>query len=87
MPQVFIPSQLRDLTGGAAQVEAAGGTVLEVIQSLDRQFPGVLARLCPDGKLAAGLQVSIDHTMTSRGLRATLAPASELHFLPVIGGG
>ena len=33
------------------------------------------------------LQLSIDHTMSSRGLRAKLAPQSEVHFLPVLGGG
>ena len=87
MPQVFIPSQLRDLTGGAAQVEAVGDTVLEVIESLEKQHPGLKERLCSGDKLAPGLQVSIDHVMSPRGLRAKLSPNSELHFLPVIGGG
>ena|GEM_PF-4625339 len=34
-----------------------------------------------------GLQVSIDHRFTRQGLSAELAPNSEVHFLPVIGGG
>lgn len=87
MPRVFIPPQLRDLTGGVAQVEAAGETVLDVIDSLDLVHPGLKARLCAGDKLAPGLQISIDHTMSPRGLRAKLSPHSELHFLPVIGGG
>lgn len=87
MPLIFIPAQLRDLTGGAAQVEAEGGTVLEVIESLERLHPGLKDRLCSGEKLAPGLQVSIDHVMSPRGLRAKLSPTSELHFLPVIGGG
>jgi len=87
MPSVFIPAQLRDLTGGHAQVEVAAATVGEAIEALDRRFPGMQARLCRDGVLLPGLQVSVDGTMTTRGLRAKLAKQSELHFLPALGGG
>jgi molybdopterin synthase sulfur carrier subunit len=87
MAVVFIPAPLRDLAGGAAHVEAPGGTVLEVIDALEANFPGLKARLCSGDKLNPALQVSIDHVMTNRGLRAKLRPDSELHFLPVLGGG
>jgi sulfur-carrier protein len=87
MARVFIPPQLRDLTGGAAQVEAAGETVREVVDALEAQFPGLRARLCRDGELAPALQVSVDHVMSQRGLRAKVRPESEIHFLPAFGGG
>jgi molybdopterin synthase sulfur carrier subunit len=87
MPVVFIPTPLRNLTGGAAQVAVEGRTVREVIDALDRRFPGIKPRLCREDSLAPGLQVAIDDVMTTRGLRATLQPDSELHFLPAIGGG
>ena len=87
MPIVFIPKPLRDLTGGTAEVTVEGSTVREVIDALDRRFPGIKTRLCRGDSLAPGLQVSIDHVMTTRGLRATVRPESEVHFLPVIGGG
>ena len=56
-------------------------------------YPGAVdhgdafARLCRGDSLAPGLQVSIGNTITTRGLRATLAPDCEIHFLPAIGGG
>ena len=87
MPRVFIPAQLRDLTGGVAQVEIQASTVREVIDELERQFPGIKERLCKGEDLAPSLQVSIDHRMTGRGMSAKVGPQSEVHFLPVLGGG
>ena len=87
MPTIFIPAQMKSLTAGAMQVEVEGTTVREAIEDLDRKFPGMSQRLCRDDALIPGLQVSIDHVMTGRGLRAKVKPTSEIHFLPAIGGG
>ncbi|QDU25270.1 ThiS family protein [Anatilimnocola aggregata] len=87
MPTVFIPAQLRGLTSGQAQVEVAATTVAEAIAQLDEQFPGIRARLCQGENLIPGLQVSVDDRFTRQGLSARLQAASEVHFLPVIGGG
>ena len=87
MPRVFIPVQLRDLTGGGAELEIAGATVREVVTELERKFPGIEQRLCAGGELAPNLQVSIDDVLSRRGLDAKVPPGSEVHFLPVFGGG
>jgi sulfur-carrier protein len=89
MPTIFIPAQLRALTGGSPTVElpAEAETVGDAIDCLEAKFPGIRARLCKDNDLMPGLQVSIDHRFTRQGLSAALLPASEVHFLPVIGGG
>lgn len=87
MPHVFIPVQLRDLTGGAAELTAAGATVRAVVVDLEARFPGLTERLCLAGELSPSLQVSIDGTLSRRGLDAKVAPGSEVHFLPVFGGG
>lgn len=87
MPRVFIPPQLRDMTGGLAEVEAAGVSVREIVAALDQRFPGIAQRLCQQGELSPALQVSIDGTLSRRGLDAKVPEASEVHFLPVFGGG
>ena len=87
MATIFIPAQLRSLTSGATTVELTASDVGEAIQLLEERFPGIRARLCHGTDLLPGLQVSIDHRFTRQGLAAELAPASEVHFLPVIGGG
>lgn len=43
--KVVVPSQLRGYTGGAKEVDAAGGTLREVLGDLDRQFPGFRFRV------------------------------------------
>jgi molybdopterin converting factor small subunit len=45
MIRVSIPSQLIAYTDGATRVEAAGGTVCEVLDDLDRRFPGLKFRV------------------------------------------
>lgn len=87
MPRVYIPAQLRGLTEGQAEIEAAGASVREVVADLERRFPGIADRLTQGGDLAPHLQLSIDGVFTRRGLDAKLQPASEVHFLPVFGGG
>ena len=87
MPLVFIPAQLRGLTGGESQIELPAGSVREVVEELEARFPGMKERLCQGDELAPGLQLSIDHVMSSRGLRAKVSPRSEVHFLPSFGGG
>jgi sulfur-carrier protein len=45
---VRVPTPLRTLTGGKDEVEAKGGTVREVIDDLERNYPGIKDRLCDE---------------------------------------
>ena len=87
MPQVFIPPLLRTLTNGCEIVEVAGQNVAEVVDSLDRQFPGLRERLVDGERLKPGLSVAVGTKMSVRGLLTKVAPDDEIHFLPAIGGG
>lgn len=87
MATVFIPTQMRQITGGAAQVEVPGESVREIVKQLEQQFPGMQARLCHEDRLAPQLQVTVDNQLSQRGLLAKVGPQSEVHFLPAIGGG
>jgi molybdopterin synthase sulfur carrier subunit len=84
---VFIPSQMRDITGGVGQLEISAANVRQVVEGLEGQFPGIRARLCMGDGLSPSLQVSIDGEMSTRGLMAKVKPRSEVHFVPAIGGG
>jgi molybdopterin synthase sulfur carrier subunit len=87
MPTVFIPAPLRELTGGQARLIVPGGTVGEVLDEIERMHPGMKARLSRGEEIIPGFQVSVNDVLTRQGLRAKLEPASEVHFLPIIGGG
>ena len=87
MPEVYIPAMLRELTGGHSTVEAAGATVWEVIEDLERTWPGIRDRLIDGGRLRANLSVAVDGEVSPLGLREAVGPSSEVHFVAAIKGG
>jgi len=78
---------LRELTGGRLTVEAAGATIREVIEDLDRQWPGMRERLTDGGRLRPNLAVAVDGEVSPLGLREAVEPSSEVHFVAAIKGG
>jgi molybdopterin synthase sulfur carrier subunit len=84
---VYIPTLLQALTGGRSAVEAEGGTVSEVIDHLERLWPGIRDRIVEQDRLRPNISVAVDGEITPMGLLETVAPASEVHFVVAIKGG
>ena len=88
MAIVFIPSLMRDLTGGADKVTVEGATLRQVINALEAAHPGMKERLMDaEGRIQEGLAVAIDGETTHLGLIEPVKETSEIHFIPAIGGG
>jgi molybdopterin synthase sulfur carrier subunit len=87
MAQVWIPALLRDLTGGRDTVRVPGTRVRQLIDELDRLYPGMRGRLCDAEGLKSGLAVVVDGEVARLGWLQPVGPDSEVHFLPAIGGG
>ncbi len=87
MPVVFVPSLMRDLTGGRTRVEVPGSNVRQVIESLDAAFPGAKARLCDGEGLNPLVAVAVDGELSTLGVRQPVGPASEVHFVAAVSGG
>jgi len=87
MPTVIVPALLRKLTNGQERVTVRGATVRQVVEDLERQFPGIKTHLIEDGELKSGIAVSIDGEMGIGGLMDPVKETSEVYFLPAIGGG
>ena len=87
MARVFIPPQMRELTGGREVVVVSGTTVREVIDGLELIHPGTRSLLCRDNQLRPGLMIAVDSSVASTGLRTGVDADSEVHFLPALGGG
>lgn len=87
---VRIPTPLQKLTGDKAEVSASGGTVDELIQDIDRQFPGLKDRLCdPHGKLRRFVNVYVNEE-DIRFLKQEATPikdGDEVSIIPAIAGG
>jgi sulfur-carrier protein len=87
MATVIIPALLRKLTNGQERVVVQGRSVGEVIENLERQFPGFREQLVEDGDLKPSVAVSIDGEMGVGGLLDPVGENNEVYFLPALGGG
>ncbi len=88
MATVFIPSLLEGLTGGARTVEASGRNLRQVINALDERYPGMKERLLDeDGALIPEIMAAIDGETNHLGLLQPVTEATEIQFVPAIGGG
>ena len=87
MATVFIPALLRKLTGGKDRTIATGATLGDLINDLERQFPGFRDRVVEQGDLAGSVAVSVDGEVITGGLAEPISTDSEIHFVPTIAGG
>jgi molybdopterin converting factor small subunit len=87
---VRIPTILRTYTGGSAEVPAQGATLLEVIDDLEVNHPGLRARLLDDGgKLRRFVNVYVDDddVRFADGLATATAEGAKLSIIPAVAGG
>lgn len=87
MPKVFIPTLLRNLTGGRAELDVEGATARQIITNLEAQHPGIEERLLDNGRLRPNIAIAIDGEISPLGLLESIPSTSELHFLTAIRGG
>jgi len=88
--RVRIPTPLQSLTGNNSQVEAQGSTVQEVLADLDKQYPGIRARLCDaTGKLRpfVNIYVNQEDVRFLKGEETPLSHQDEVSIVPAIAGG
>ncbi len=87
MATVFIPAALRKFTAGRERAIAQGRNVGQLIDDLNRQFPGIRAQLVENDDLRPSIAVSVDGEIAIGGLLEPVSESSEVHFLPALGGG
>ena len=87
---VRIPTQLRPLTAGASEVEVQAQTVREAIDALEREYPGMKARLLDEqGTLRrfVNLFVADEDIRFLQGLDTRLPDGATLSIVPAVAGG
>ena len=87
MATVFIPSLMQTLTGRESKVEIQGSTVRQIVENLEKAFPGMKQRLVEDNRIKPSISVAIDGEVTPMGMLEKVGENSEVHFLPAIAGG
>ena len=87
---VRVPVPLRRMTNGQDRVCTQGGSLTEVIVSLDKQFPGMRERLCDEhGQLKRFINVYVngEDIRFLSGLCTATKPGDEISFVPAVAGG
>ncbi len=87
---VRIPTILRSYTGGANEVTAEGGTLAEVLDSLESDHPGLKARVLDDAgalRRFGTIDVGDDDVRFLGGLEATIADGAKVSIIPAVAGG
>ncbi|MGA8133782.1 MAG: MoaD/ThiS family protein [Pseudomonas gingeri] len=86
---VSIPTLLRSFTQDQKRVEAQGDTVLEVLDDLERNFPGIRQRLINGHVLHrfVNLYVNDDDIRFSDSLSTRLKDNDVITILPAVAGG
>ncbi len=88
--KVRIPTQLRTLSGGAADVAIEGATVGDVLKGLDAAHPGFGERLFDDtGKSRRFINVFLDDEDIRflSGVDTPVGSSTTLSIVPAVAGG
>ena len=88
--QVRIPVQLRSMTNGQEVVTAAGKSVLEIIEDIEKHHPGVKERICEaDGRLRRFVNVFVNEEDIRflQNLETPVKEKDEVSIIPAIAGG
>ncbi len=87
---VRIPTPLRSLTGGAAEVPVAAGPLSAVLTQLDASYPGLGERVLDEsGALRRFVNVYVgdDDVRFLSGLDTEVADGVSVSIVPAVAGG
>lgn len=87
---VRIPTQLRNLAGGAAHVEVEAATVGDALKALDAAHPGFAERLYDDGgglRRFVNVFVAEEDIRFLDGLASPVADGQTISIVPAVAGG
>ncbi len=90
MATVRVPAPLRKLTGEQRTVRANGKTLVEVVEDLERQFPGFRARVVDgEGKVLSFVNIFVDNEDVRflQGLATPVTEEAEVSIIPAMAGG
>ncbi|TAN43028.1 MAG: MoaD/ThiS family protein [Nitrospirae bacterium] len=87
--KVRIPTPLQKLTQGSEEVEGKAGTVIELINDLDKRYPGIAERLSEGGKVRrfVNLYVNEEDIRFAQAEQTLVKDGDEVSIVPAIAGG
>ena len=91
MPVVVrIPTPLRKFTNGQGEIKIDANNVVELIVSLEKNYPGMKSRLCDDaGQIRKFINVFINEEdiRFKENMNTALKDGDDISIVPAIAGG
>lgn len=87
---VRIPTPLRKLTQDKDAVPATGVTIQEIVDNLEKQYPGLKERLCDErGELRRFVNIYLndEDIRFAQGRQTAVKDGDEISIIPAIAGG
>ncbi len=87
---VRIPTPLRSLTKGQAEVQVAADNVADLIDDLEKQFPGIKERLVDEGgevRRFINFYINEEDVRFLQGSKTALKVGDQVSIVPAIAGG
>jgi len=87
--KVKIPVPLQRLTQGKEEVEGDPGTIISLIEGLDKKYPGLSERISEGGKLRrfVNLYVNEEDVRFMKNEDTEVKDGDEVSIVPAIAGG
>ncbi len=88
--KVRIPTPLRKLTNGESEVEANGADISELIDDLEKSYPGIKGKLCDEnGAVRKFLNIYLndDDIRFMDSLATEVRDGDNVSLIPAIAGG
>jgi len=90
MATVLVPTPLRRLTGGQGKLTVEGETIGALIQTLEKQYPGITEKLLDnEGNVKRFINVFVNESeiRTLQGLATTVKANDQVSIVPAMAGG
>ncbi|HYE94312.1 MAG TPA: MoaD/ThiS family protein [Terriglobales bacterium] len=88
--RVRIPTPLRSLTKGSAEVQTKAGSVLDLIADLESQFPGLRDRIVDESgeiRRFVNVYVNEEDIRFLDGDKTAIKDGDEVSIVPALAGG
>ncbi|MYA18936.1 MAG: MoaD/ThiS family protein [Chloroflexi bacterium] len=88
--RVNVTSVIQKTVGGQRELTAEGGTVAELIEDIDRRYPGFREQLVDEGgelHRFVNVYLNDEDVRFLDGARTALSEGDEISILPALAGG